>query len=219
MSRFVDLSHDIHDGMDPYPGLPTPRIGAHLDHDSSRDNYEDAEFFLGKVDMPGNVGTYIDAPFHRFRDREDLAQVPLARIAGLKACVVSSGGRSREISPSLPDDDLSGMAVLIRSGWDERWGTEGYWEPGPFLAERFASEMVERGVGLVGVDFSNVDDTTTRRRPVHTELLRAGVLIVEHLRGLDEVPTHGFRFFAPVISLRGGASFPVRAFAEVPEGA
>jgi len=68
-SRFVDLSHTIEDGMPVLPGLPTPRIGAHLTHDASRDKYEDAEFFLGKVDMPANVGTYLDSPFHRFRDR------------------------------------------------------------------------------------------------------------------------------------------------------
>jgi arylformamidase len=70
--RFVDLSHEISDRMAVLPGLPTPHIRAHLDHDESRDNYEDAEFFLGRVDMPTNVGTYIDAPFHRFRGREDL---------------------------------------------------------------------------------------------------------------------------------------------------
>jgi arylformamidase len=53
------------------------------------------------------------------------------------------------------------------------------------MTEEFASELVERDVGLVGIDSWNVDDTATRRRPIHTRLLEAGILIVEHLRGLD----------------------------------
>ena len=215
-SRFIDLSHPIEDGMAVFPGLPTPHIGAHLTHDASRDRYDDAEFFLGKVDMPANVGTYIDSPFHRFRQREDLSGIPLERIVGLSGVLVdASESHERELHPALPDEDLAGTAVLIRTGWDRRWGTESYFGPAPFLAEPFAIELVDRRVGLVGIDSWNVDDTTTRRRPIHTSLLDAGVYIVEHLRGLEALPADGFRFSAPVVAVKGGASFPVRAYAEL----
>lgn len=217
-SRFVDLSHELADGMAPYPGLPTPRIGAHLDHEASREHYEGGdEFFLGMVEMPANVGAYVDSPFHRFADREDLSGIPLERLAGLRGSVVDAvAGDSRAAAATLPDDDLTGAAVLLRSGWDRRWGTDAYWEPGPYMEDALARRLVERGAGLVGVDFWNVDDTETRRRPVHTRLLDAGVLVVEHLCNLDLLPEKGFRFFAPVLRIRRGASFPVRAFAEVP---
>lgn len=214
---FVDLSHEIEDGMPVFPGLPTPYIGAHLDHDQSKENYQDAEFFLGKVDMPTNVGTYIDAPFHRFRDREDLSQIPLDGIVGLKGVLIdATDGDLRELHPELPAGDLVKTAVLIHTGWDSHWGTDAYFGPAPYLAEAFATELVDRGVGLVGIDSWNVDDTTTRRRPIHTHLLEAGIYIVEHLCHLDELPSREFRFFAPVIAVRGGASFTVRAFAELP---
>lgn len=216
VSRFIDLSHEITDGMAVLPGLPPARIGAHIDHDQSRPNYEGAEFFLGKVDMPANVGTYIDSPFHRFRDRADLADIELDCIVGLKAVVLDGiSSTSRGLDLPLPDDDLEGVAVLVRSGWDEWWGTDAYWGPAPYLTEKLAAELVARRVGLVGIDSWNVDDTTTRRRPIHTVLLDAGIFIVEHLRGLQCLPASGFRFFAPVVAVRGGASFPVRAFAEV----
>lgn len=214
---FVDLSHELADGMAPYPGLPAPRIGAHLDHAASRERYDGGdEFFLGKVEMPANVGTYIDSPFHRFAEREDLSQIPLERLAGLPGFALDAAvGPDRSVDAELPEDDLAGAAVLLRSGWDRRWGTDAYWEPGPFVGEDLAARLVDRGVGLVGVDFWNVDDTETRRRPVHTRLLDAGVLVVEHLCNLGELPSGGFRFFAPVLRIRRGASFPVRAFAEV----
>jgi arylformamidase len=38
---------------------------------------------------------------------------------------------------------------------------------------------------------------------------------VERLRGLDELPREGFRFFAVPPRVVRGASFPVRAFAEI----
>ena len=215
-SRFVDLSHELVDGMKPYPGLPNVRIEPHLDHERSRSHYEGEEFFLGKVNMPANVGTYLDSPFHRFPEREDLSQVPLARLVGLDGVVVdASTNEERAIDVQLPPGELTDRAVLIRTGWDSRWGTDAYWEPGPHLAERFMDRLIESGVGLVGVDCWNVDDTTTKRRPIHTGLLGAGILIVEHLCHLDLLPRTGFRFFAPVLSVRQGASFPVRAFAEL----
>jgi kynurenine formamidase len=58
MTKFVDLNHIIEDGMDAYPGLPSPQIGSLLDHTQSRSRYDwKAEFYLGKVDMPCNLGT------------------------------------------------------------------------------------------------------------------------------------------------------------------
>lgn len=215
-TRFVDLSHELSDGMAPYPGLPTPSIGPHIDHEQSRPRYDGEEFYLGKVDMPTNVGTYVDAPFHRFQEREDLAQLPLERLVGLPAVVLDAaddGGRER--APQLPADDLTGAAVLMRTDWASRWGTESYWDPGPYLSPEVAAALVDRGVALVGVDCWNIDDATTRRRPVHTLLLASGILIVEHLCNLDQLPARNFRFFAPVLRIAGGASFPVRAFAEL----
>lgn len=214
-SRFVDLSHPLTDGMEPYPGLPRPRIGAHLDHKQSRSHYEGEEFFLGKVDMPANVGTYVDSPFHRFADREDLARLPLERLVGLEGLVLDAIGGGRAQTPASPSIDLRERAVLVKTGWASRWGTGAYWEPGPYLTEAFAERVLDAGVALVGVDCWNVDDTTTRRRPIHSRLLDAGVLIVEHLCNLDRLPSSGFRFFAPVLAIEGGASFPVRAFAEI----
>lgn len=37
---FVDLSHEIRDGMAVFPGLDPPRIGAVVDHGESRPQYE-----------------------------------------------------------------------------------------------------------------------------------------------------------------------------------
>ncbi len=69
---------------------------------------------------------------------------------------------------------------------------------------------------LVGIDSVNIDDTTTGERPAHTVLLAAGILIVEHLTGLAHLPPTGARFTAVPPTVRGLATFPVRAFASLP---
>jgi kynurenine formamidase len=47
---------------------------------------------------------------------------------------------------------------------------------------------------------------------VHSLLLAAEVLIVEHLQGLGRLPGAGFRFFAVPVKVRKLGTFPVRAF-------
>jgi arylformamidase len=65
--RVVDLSHTIEQGMITYKGLPGPLICDHLSRLKSREIYaEGTEFQIGKIEMVGNTGTYIDMPFHRY---------------------------------------------------------------------------------------------------------------------------------------------------------
>jgi kynurenine formamidase len=44
----------------------------------------------------------------------------------------------------------------------------------------------------------------------------AEIPIVENLRGPDRLPRDGFDFWTPPIAIFRGATFPVRALAEVP---
>jgi arylformamidase len=72
----------------------------------------------------------------------------------------------------------------------------------------------DAGATLVGIDSHNIDDTRTKNsRPVHTTLLGAEILIVEHLRGLEQLPAGGFLFSAVPPKMKGMGTFPVRAFA------
>lgn len=214
----IDLSHPIEDGMAAYPGLPPARIFTILDHDTSRDRYDGrAEFHLGGAELAGNTGTYLDAPFHRFRDREDLAALPLERVVGLPGVILDWNGPDRAVSlEGVDDGSFSERAVIVRTGWDARWGSEEYWSDAPFLPSDVVERLIAAGVRLVGVDFGNVDDTADPSRPAHTGFLAAGIPIVESLRGLEQLPREGFVFSAPPIAIVRGAAFPVRAFAEIP---
>jgi kynurenine formamidase len=217
-TRFVDLSHAIHDGLVTYPGIAAPRIGAELTREASRTRYEPGtEFHIGRIEMSANTGTYIDTPFHRFADGFDLAGLALEAVAELPGRVVDlpAGRRSLSAVDLPPENELAGRAVLVRTGWSRRFGTPAYAVDPPHLSAEAAERLVAARAALVGIDALNVDATSGKDRPVHTALLAAGIPIVEHLTGLDVLPARGFAFFAVPVKVRGLGSFPVRAFARL----
>ena len=216
VTRLIDLSHPILDGMITYPGLPAPKISDYLTREDSRDHYEPGtEFSIRRIDMVANTGTYLDTPFHRFTDGFDLADLPLDRVADLPGrCVPVSG---KEIGAETLDGlDVEGRAVLFATGWDRHWGTEQYGDSShPFLSQSAAELLVTGGAALVGIDSVNIDDTRGRARPAHTTLLAASIPIVEHLTGLEALIDLPFRFWVLPAPVRGMGTFPVRAVAVV----
>lgn len=211
----LDLSHTIEDGMRTYPGLPGPAISEFLSRVESRRQYAPGtEFSIGRIDMVGNTGTYLDAPFHRYPAGEDLAGLPLDRVADLPGIVVRAAAPERALGPEIFDGlDLAGCAVLVHTGWSRHWGTAEYFVGHPHLAAAAATRLAGARVALVGIDSLNIDGIDDGERAAHSILLAAGIPIVEHLTALDRLPDGGFRFFAVPPRVRGLGTFPVRAFA------
>jgi arylformamidase len=226
----IDLSHTIEHGMITYKGLPAPVISDHLSREDSRAFYAPGtEFHIGKIEMVANTGTYLDSPFHRYQEGKDLADLPLESLAYLEGIVVPHVGGAEEAENFNEDRritaavlkhlDVRGKAVLFYTAWDMHWRTEHYSNGGhPYLSADAAAFLAEAGAALVGIDSYNIDATADGQRPTHSILLAAGIPIVEHMCGLRELPLEGFRFFAVPVKVRNLGTFPVRAFAIVPEG-
>lgn len=219
----VDLSHTIRAGMVTYPGLPAPSISAHLTREASRDVYAPGtEFAIGAITMVGNTGTYIDSPFHRYEDGADLAGLDLNTLVDLPTIVIHRRdviARAVDVD-ELPEDIEAGCAVLIDTGWDRHFGTAAYAVDAPFLSEAATEHLVRRGVALVGIDSVNIDDASPEaagRRPIHTALLGNGIHVVEHLTNLAALPARGARFTAVPPRVEGFGTFPVRAYATIPD--
>ena len=216
--RYIDLSHTIMDGLVTYKGLPAPIICDYLSREDSRAIYAPGtEFQIGKIELVGNTGTYVDCPFHRYADGKDTSQVALERFVDLPAVVVRADYRASRVvdAGAFQGKELGGRAVLVHTGWDAHWNTERYFEGHPFLTEAAALYLRERGAWLVGIDSLNIDDTADLTRPVHSTLLAAEILIAEHLCNLAALPDEGFTFSAVPPKLEGVGTFPVRAFAKL----
>lgn len=216
MSRdfeLIDVCHHIEDGMITYKGLPAPVITDHLTREDSRNTYAPGtEFHIGKIAMVANTGTYLDTPFHRYARGRDLAGLDLYSVANLEGLVVRVTGKEigADLLSGLP---IADKAVLLHTGWDRHWRTEEYSSGNhPFLTADGADYLAENGATLVGIDSYNIDSTSDPSRPAHSILLGHDIPIVEHLRGLNDLPDSGFKFFAVPVKIKNFGTFPVRAF-------
>src|SRR5262249_53870129 len=123
----VDVSHVIEAGMITYRGLPAPLVCDFLSREQSRSLYaEGTEFQIGKIEMVANTGTYLDSPFHRYPNGQDVSELPLERLANLEGVVIPADlSTSRAIRRvAFQDHELRGKAVLVRTGWDMHWRTD-----------------------------------------------------------------------------------------------
>lgn len=222
----IDLSHSFADGM---PGFTmrtpdgrtetfTASVKPFLTHEASAPFYDGkASFELTEITFQTSIGTYLDAPAHRFEGRRDIAALRLEEVVLDGAVVHAPDGKPGEpigLDVCTLPSDLANKAVLFRFNWDRHWGTERY-ETYPFIGPDVVERLIEGGAKLVGMDTFNADDCTDPYRPVHTELLGRDILIVENLANLAALPSEGFRFFAVPIKAQAAAAMTMRAFAEV----
>ena len=202
-----------------YKGLPAPIVCDFLSREESRKRYAPGtEFYIGKIEMVANTGTYLDSPFHRYAHGKDLSELDLGSLADLDAVVVRARERDgRAITrEAFADVHVRGRAVLVDTGWDAHWRTDAYFEGHPYLTADAALHLADQGATLVGIDSYNIDDVSTGERPVHSTLLARDIPIVEHMCGLDALPDVGFRFHAVPVKVKAFGTFPVRAFAALP---
>jgi len=212
MTRFVELSHPIVEGMETYRPLPTPRVEVLNDYDASP--YDGmSEFLIASLHLCGNTGTYVDSPRHRFRAAIDLAGLRLEQLADVPVVVADVTQIGRAIGPdAVPAGDLHGKAVLFRTDFSRHWGTDSYFHGNRFLTAEASDKLATAGAAFVGIDSLNIDDVADMSRPAHTRLLRAGIPICEHMTNLAAIASGAGRLHAVPIAWVGGATFPVRAY-------
>jgi kynurenine formamidase len=212
----IDLSHPLEPGMPAYPGLPAPKFHIFLSHGNSAKHAKYApgtSFQIATYELGGNTGTYVDAPFHRYPGGADLADVSLERLVDLPGVLIAAP-EDGPIDPRFfSGTGLQRKAVLVHTGWAKHWTSEGYFRSGPYLTASACEYLTHSGATLVGIDCANIDNMNDPARPAHSILLAANIPVVEHLRGLEQLSGQDFRFFAAPPAIRGGTSFPIRAFA------
>ena len=136
----VDVSHNVEDGMVTYKGLPAPIICDYLTREASKKHYkEDTQFQIGVVTLCSNTGTYVDVPFHRYEDGEDLSEISLAKLANLNTIKLTLPQEIKKIElKHVQNLNVKGKAILFETNWSRHWGTDQYFENHPFVTEEVA---------------------------------------------------------------------------------
>jgi kynurenine formamidase len=175
-----------------------------------------------RMEMIVHIGTHIDSPRHFFLDGPALDEVPLERLAGRGVVWPVEAGEAEVIEPShlagLEERLSPGDILFLNTGWHRFAGTSRYDNDHPVLSRATAEWVVARGVKLLGVDIPTPDQALARRKPdfdypVHRTLLGNGVLIAEHLTGLDPLNGKSVEIACFGLNIVGGDGSPTRIVA------
>jgi arylformamidase len=209
----ADLTQELFNGMSHAASLPSPAF---------RTLYTVEEHGLRVTEMTlvTHMGTHLDAPSHFIPDGATIERLPISTLLGPAVCVPVHNAPNEPVSRDQLEaachQARAGDALLIRTGWDDRYGSDDYLDH-PYLSDEAARWIVERGFRLVGVDTPTPDLPGPLREPgfpfpVHKILLGAGVLILENLV-LREVVGQRFSLFIGALRVRGGDGAPARVLA------
>ncbi|OLS23036.1 MAG: Kynurenine formamidase, partial [Candidatus Heimdallarchaeota archaeon LC_3] len=180
MNEFVDLSHVFEDSM---PGFKlknedgsftqyTAKIYPFLTHEQSKPKFSGlAEFEITQIEFQTSIGTYLDSPYHRHKKLRDISSITIDQAIreGLLIDVRECNPNEEINFETIPFVDLENKAILFNFGWDKYWGKEEYYKY-PFISEKIIQFLIEKKVGMVGVDTINIDNIKNLKRPAHTKL-------------------------------------------------
>jgi kynurenine formamidase len=186
--------------------------------------YENVNWQGSSFCMFCHYGTHVDAPNHFICDGISIEQVPLDRIMGPAAVVeLSDFGEEGKISGDILEArgshiERNDIAVL-RTGWsDKHWGTDFFWQRGPYLSPDAGDWLVERGVKAVVYDFS---EEYVVRNPgfrgedclVHHKILGNSIFNIEYVINLARIEQPRCAIVALPLNLVGLDGSPSRVIA------
>lgn len=178
---YIDLTRTFQDSMPVFPGkIPEP---AKLYQEGKISEHGYNSFV---IEAGLHVGTHMDTPLHMMEGKEDISGIPIHRLFGRGRVIRCLNQKEitldREIlQDRIEKDDI----VLFCTGHDAFFGLEKYFEDYPVLSEEFADFLAEKKVNMVGFDTPSPDRPPF---PVHKKLFKAGILILENLTNIRELP-------------------------------
>lgn len=210
--RIIDLTRTITEDMPVYPGTDQPVLEVACTKET--DGFEER-----RLTMFSHTGTHVDAPAHLLQDGPSLGSLAAERFVG-PACVLDLRDAGPEVSRAAikahaPDLERTRFA-LLRTGWDRYWGTPRYFEGYPVLSVSAAKWLANFELKGIGLDCISPDPVGAAGYEVHRVFLERGMVIVENLTHLEQVP-QGALFSALPLKIARGDGSPVRAVAMVRE--
>ena len=168
---------------------------------------------LSRLSMSAHSGTHMDAPSHFILGGKSIDKYGPADF--MFSAIVFEIRDSQRILPEemkgmpiQPGDALLFKTDNSRSG---RCKSGVFSRNYVYLSEEAADLCIEKGAGLVGIDYITIDRFNDPTFGVHHKILGKNILILEGI-DLSEVPPGRFTLFCPPLKIKDGEASPVRAF-------
>ena len=211
--KIIDLTHTISEDMPVYPGTEPPIL-------RQANTYEKDGFKETLLSIYSHTGTHVDPPAHLFADRTTLDALPIEQFAG-KALVITCTHLSEGQAITMEEIQAAGLQhaeeanfLLFHTGWDQRWGTEGYFGDYPCIDNAVIDFILRTGKKGIGFDVIGMDPIADTNLTLHKKLFRYHDIInIENLCNLDKCGKDLFWFFALPLKWKNADGAPLRAVA------
>jgi len=170
---------------------------------------------VSKLCFGAHTATHVDAPNHFIEGTRKVDELPLEVLIG-KARVVELPKDVMAIEVShVKDASLQGVErILFKTRNSDFWNdaTRGFRKDFTYIASEAATELVNLGIKLVGIDYLSVEKFGSEDFGTHLTLLGAQVIIIEGL-DLREVSAGDYELICLPMKIAGGTGdgAPARA--------
>jgi kynurenine formamidase len=205
--KVYDLTLPFSVNMMVFPG--TPPMNYKLSQTIKKDNYN-----LGIASINTHAGTHTDAPLHFIEGGDSLEKIDVCKYVGkavIVDCSIKSDFDEINVSDLIPYSKKLAdyKRVIIKTNWSKHFNEPKYFTDYPVITLELANWLVELGVLMVGVEPPSLNPE--KYIEVHKALLRSGVVIIEGLANLEDIPGDEIFFVGMPIALEGADGFPLRA--------
>ena len=203
--NLIDLTHTIRRNIPVFPGDEPIQL------DQVR-TIEDDGFTNFRLTSEMHVGTHLDGPLHKIPGSPLISELPIEMFTGHGILLDVRGKSTIVFRESYRSQIPAESIVLFYSGLGKNFGIQDYFVDYPDISEELAGFLVEKQIKMIGLDWCSPDHSPY---PIHEILLRNGILILENLTNLDQLPgSANFEVFAFPLKIEADSS-PVRVVARV----
>jgi kynurenine formamidase len=206
--KVIDLSHTIEPGMPLFPGTKPPEL-------TTLCTIKENGYSEKRISISSHTGTHIDAPAHILPTGVTFDQWSIDHFAGTGAVLDFTELQKPyiEVEQLQPYESLirQNEFILLRTGWSRYWGEPSYFEGYPVLSTEAARWLGNFQLKGVGMDAISVDEAGSIDLPVHHILLECGLVIIENLAHLEQLPAANFVFCCFPLKMEAAEASPIRA--------
>lgn len=215
--NIIDLSLTIEEGMMTFPAHWHPVVEITILGRHDIEGRETRKLLLGT-----HIGTHADAPRHFIPRGKGIDQVPLDVLVGPAQVLDFTPCQPlQEIDIPHLEEKLGGknpMRIILRTDWSRYFGKMPFYAEYPFLSEKAAEWLAQRGVRLIAMDTPSPDNPahsrgTPKDSPNHKVLLGAGVVLVEYVCNLKALSLSEIELVVLPLKLKDCDGSPVRCIA------
>lgn len=227
MTKIIDLSQEIYEGMPVYKDLPQVTMRIHNSHEEWNGEKKSIKKTpaVHKLELGEHTGTHVDAINHMAKEYEgqSIDTMPLSMFYTEGICLdFSHKGFKELIEPFEIEEACKKAKVEIKRGDTVLLYTDHYrrafntndWGNGPGVSIASARWLGEKKIAAFGVETMSPGVPKISNKKVHHICGELGFTHYENMINLYKLIDKGrFRFIGLPLKIRGGTGSPVRAVA------